>query len=143
MYIVQDCAIVYYLCTQCCYYIHILFICGLMYYNYVKDIVFGVLFMYTMLDDNLFMFDYLQNTYRMWLLSTVNVQHVVIRLLYVVQYYMRSMYRMRTCTSPVPGSGGEYCRGRDQSSAPCQGGMCRDPLLGDAPLNPAATDGKG
>ena len=47
-----------------------------------------------------------------------------------------SHYRRRACTSPPPSPGGQYCRGRDQASAPCSGGMCRPSLpLGDSPNN--------
>ncbi len=34
------------------------------------------------------------------------------------------------------------CRGRDQASAACLGGMCRDRVQGDSPHPPITTDGK-
>ena len=47
---------------------------------------------------------------------------------------------MRTCSAPLPNSGGDYCRGRDQTSAPCTGGMCR--ISGGPTLPHPHSDGK-
>jgi len=49
-------------------------------------------------------------------------------------------YKRRTCSDPPAANGGLYCRGRDQASTVCTGGMCRGTGVQDYSENTRTKD---
>jgi hypothetical protein len=49
-------------------------------------------------------------------------------------------YKRRTCSDPEPRNGGLYCKGRDQASSLCTGGICRGNFEKDSPENTRTKD---